>query len=76
MLELKVASRAQRILDELFGAKRKSQCLSGDSDASGVCKKSTSDMTATTSADIYKADATNTPTKKIHINTCVSIIRI
>ena len=57
-----------------FGAKRKSQCLSGDSDNSGARKKSTKDMTDTNYANLCKANATNTSTKKVHINTCVGII--
>ena len=52
MLELKVDSRAQTSLGAFFGAKIKSQCLSGDSDDSGVYNKSTVDMAATTSSDI------------------------
>ena len=76
MLELKVASRGQGILGDFFGAKRKSQCLSSDSDASGLCKISKTDMTATNSVDICKTDETNTSTKKGHIKTCFGIIRI
>ena len=76
ILELKVDSRAQTSLGACFGAKRKSQCLSSDSDASGVCKISKTDMTATNSVDICKTDETNTSTKKGHIKTCLSIIRI
>ena len=52
MLELKVASRAQTSMGAFFGAKRKSQCLSGDSDDSGVRNKFTIDMTVTTSDDL------------------------
>ena len=76
MFELNVASRAKTIMGDFFGSKRKIQCLSGDSYASGVCKKSTADMTSTNYADICKSDATNTSTKKGHIKTCLSIIRI
>ena len=57
-------------------ANRESQSLSGDSDDSGVCKKSRTYMNATTSADFCKANATNTSTKKVYIKTCVGIIII
>ena len=76
MFLLKLDSRAQTVLGAFFGAKRKMQCLSGDSDYYGVCKKSTTDMTATTSADLCKANATNTSINKGHIKTSVGIIRI
>ena len=76
ILELKVDSIAQTSLGACFGSKRKSQYLYGDSDASGVFNKSTIDMTATTSADICKANVTNTSTKKVHKKTCFGIIRI
>ena len=52
MFELKIASRSQTSLGDFFGAKRKSQCLSGDSDNSGARKKSTKDMTATNYANL------------------------
>ena len=56
--------------------KRESQSLYGDSDASGVCKKSRTYMNDTNYVDFCKANATNTSTKKVHIKTCVGIIRI
>ena len=76
MLELKVDLRAQTSMGAFFGAKRKSQCLSGDSDDSGVWNKFTVDMSDTNSSDICKANDTNTSTKNGYINTFVGIIII